>query len=182
MFRGLNGAVVGALVVLSAAGCARDRGGDDHTLPDRLTACELLQAREVEAALGGQVRDPDATGEASADVLAGRSGCAWATHDDQAAALMELVRTDDMSPSVRRTGFSATARFSAARSRHPAAAPVEIGDRGMWVEETATLYVLAARSYVVVEVAVREAARAKDVAMNLVTPALRRLSSDDRAD
>lgn len=182
MFRRLTGAVVAAFVVLSAAGCTDEGGGEDHPVPDRLTACELLQPREVEAALGGHVRDPDATGEVSADVLAGRSGCAWATEDDRAAALIELVRTDDMSPPVRRTGFSATARFSAARSRHPEAAPVEIGDRALWVEETATLYVLAGRSYVVVEVAVREAARAKDVAMSLATPALRRLSVDDRAD
>jgi len=172
-------AVAASLVALAAC---TDDGGATTVDRDRITACGLLTPAEVGSALGGDVRPPEATDDASADALAGRSGCAWATRDDEAAALIELVRTDDMSPSVRRTGFSANARFSAARSRHPEAEPVDVGDRGLWVDEAATLYVLASRSYVVVEVAVQETSRAKQAAIALAVPAVRRLASSDGAD
>ena len=162
--------VVVALGVL--ASCDTNRDGE------RVTACSLLAAADVARALGAPVSDPDATTDEGADALAGRSGCAWATTGGQAAVLVELLRTDDMSDVVRRTGFSAAARFGAARSRHPEAESTTVGGAAaLWVEELGMLHVLAGGNYVTFEVAMSSAARARSTAMALATRAVSRLST-----
>ena len=131
--------------------------------------------------LSGPVDEP-ATAEAATDTLAGRSGCAWSTTDDRRAALVELVRTADMSASVRRTGFSASARFGAVRNDYPDADDVEVGDRALFVEDEGTLHVLADGSYLTIEVAARPTSEIRDLAVALGVRAVERLRRADRAD
>lgn len=157
--------------------CADDEG----PMADRLSACEVLPRADVEDVLQGPVDEP-ATAEAATDSLAGRSGCAWTRSDDSRAVLVELVRTRDMAASVRRTGFSASARFGAARNQFPEATEVELGDRAMFVESEATLHVLADGSYVTVEVAARPTADIPELAEELGRRAVARLRRSDRAD
>ena len=189
VFRRLTG-VVGLVALLaltgSSAACNRasgnepDRVGADSVV-ERLVACELIGEADAARALGGDVRAPVATDDEGADALAGRSGCAWTTHDGRSAALFELVRTDDMSGSVRRTGFSARARYDGARSRHHDAPEIPaLGDRAFWVDEAATLYVLSGGSYLVVEVATPRHADAQGIAVALATPAVQRLALEAR--
>jgi hypothetical protein len=162
------------------AGCGRDRA---PATPRRVTACELLTDEDVRAELGAPVGATEAADDEGADVLAGRSGCAWATADDTRAALVELVRTRDMAGAVRRTGFSAKARFAAARSRHPGGLTVGgTGDDAFWVEEAATLHVLAGDDYLTFEVAVPDPAAAHRVARGLAQRAVRHLADGGRAD
>ena len=177
MSRPLIGAVACAIAVAGTF-TACDRGGANE--PEEATpviACDLTTTEEVETALGADVRPPDATDDGGADALAGRSGCAWATTDGRSAALFELVRTDDMSSAVRRTGFSASARFNAARSRHRDAPSEDIGDRSFWVDEAATLYVLLDASYLVIEVATSDPPSARTLARRLAEPAVARLAA-----
>lgn len=166
-----------ACTVVVTGACATD----EPPVPDRLTACELLPREDIESVLGGPVDEP-ATAEAATDTLAGRSGCAWSRSDDSRAALVELVRTADMSASVRRTGFSASARFGAARSQYPEAEPVDLGDRALFVEDEGVLHVLTDGSYLTVEVAAQPTASIRDLAVELGRRAVDRLQRTDRAD
>ncbi len=167
-----------AAVALVAPSCGRDEAVE----PDRVTACEVLTATEVAGVLGGPVDAPDAA-EAPTDVLAGRSGCAWSRRDGSSAVLIELVRTADMSSSVRRTGFSASARFNAARNEHPQAVRVpDLGDDVLFVEEEGTLHVLAERTYLTFEVAATPTATIPVLAGELARKALARLRQADGAD
>ena len=163
---------------LSGAACA----DDEPALPDRLTACEVLPREVVEDVLEGPVDEP-AEAAAATDTLAGRSGCAWTRTDDERAVLVELVRTRDMAASVRRTGFSASARFGAARSQFPDADAVDdLGDRSMFVTEEDTLHVLVDGSYLTIEVAARPTSAARELAEDLGARAVDRLRRADRAD
>lgn len=167
-------------MVTTAAAC---NGGDEPVEPRRVTACDVLTDEDVSAVLGAPVGAPDATVDEGADALAGRSGCAWATDDDTKAALIELVRTRDISTSVRRTGFSARSRFAAVRSRHPDGVTVRgAGDDAIWVEEVATLHVLVDDDYLTFEVAVPEPAAAENTARGLAVRAVRRLGDGVRQD
>lgn len=148
---------------------------------DRITACEVVAQEDVEEVLDGPVDEP-ASAEAATDQLAGRSGCAWTRLDDERAVLVELVRTDDMATSVRRTGFSASARFGAARSEFPEAEPVELGDRALFVEEEGTLHLLTDGSYLTIEVAARPSSAIRDLAEELGRRAVARLRQADGAD
>lgn len=97
--------------------------------------------------------------------------------------LIELVRTKDMSSSVRRTGFSAAARFEALRSEHPGAtAPEVAGARTLYLEEAASLHVLAGSSYVVIEVAATPPREVQPIAVSLARAAVSRLRRAERAD
>ncbi len=132
--------------------------------------------------LGGPVAAP-ARAESATDTLAGRSGCAWSRSDDVRAVLIELVRTDDMAGAVRRTGFSAAARFGAVRSDHPDATAVDgLGDVALFVEEEGTLHVLAERSYLTFEVAANPTSAIRAAAEELARLAVGRLQSAERAD
>jgi hypothetical protein len=169
----------------TACGQAHGQGHGDGAVRRRVTACDTLGRDDVAAALGSPVGPPDAADDQGADALAGRSGCAWSTGDDERAVLVELVRTGDMSTSVRRTGFSARARFAAARSRHPDAVDVDLGGAGgdaVWVEEAATLHVLVRDCYLTFEVAVPDPAAAEATAVELAVRAVRRLGERARAD
>lgn len=148
---------------------------------DRVTACDVVVREDVEAVLDGPVDEP-ASAEAATDQLAGRSGCAWTRSDDERAALVELVRTDDMATSVRRTGFSASARFGAVRSEFPDAEAVELGDRALYVEAEGTLHVLVDGSYLTIEVAARPPSLVPDLAEELGQRAVARLRQADGAD
>lgn len=151
--------------------------------PDRTTACEILDGRDVAAALEGPVGPPAASAEAATDSLAGRSGCAWSRSDGTRAVLVELVRTGDMSSSVRRTGFSAAARFHAVESEHPEPGAAEaVGDEAVYVEEAATLHVLVGRSYVTFEVAATPPSAIRPAAVALATRAVPRLRRSEGAD
>lgn len=162
----------------TACGSGDTRDGNDQRT---ITACELVDDDMVSRALGAGVSPPDATSSEGADALAGRSGCAWATRDGKAAVLVELLRTDDMSGVVRRTGFSAGARFDAARSRYPDAERIALGGaNAIWVEEAAMLHVLAGTSYLTFEVAVPNPPAARRIAIALATAAIHELA--DRAD
>jgi len=162
---------------LATAACA----GDDPAEPDRLTACEVLPSETVERVIGGPLDEP-ASAEAASDLLAGRSGCAWSRTDDERAVLVELVRTADMAASVRRTGFSASARFGAVRTEFPDAVAVELGDRAIYVDEDATLHVLVDGSYVTVEVAARPPSTVRELAEHLGREAVARLREAGKAD
>lgn len=151
--------------------------------PDRMTACEILDGRDVAEALEGPVEAPAASAEAATDTLAGRSGCAWSRSDGSRAVLVELVRTADMSSSVRRTGFSAAARFNAVASEHPEPEAAEaVGDRAIYVEEMATLHVLVGRSYVTFEVAATPPSIIRPASVALATRAVARLRRAEGAD
>lgn len=166
--------------LLASCGGAEDTTAPPRRPRDRLTACELTTRSEVHEIFRSPTRAPVASGDAPGDAMAGRSGCAWATVDDEGASLVELVRTGDMSRAVRRTGFSAGARYDAARSRHPEGAAVDVGAHAFWVEEDATLFVQTATSYVVVEVALRDPSRARDAALQFGRAAVRKLAADER--
>lgn len=146
-----------------------------------MTACDIVVGEDVEEVLDGPVDEP-ASAEAATDQLAGRSGCAWTRSDDERAVLVELVRTDDMATSVRRTGFSASARFGAARGEFPDAEPVELGDRAIYVETEGTLHVLEDGSYLTIEVAARPPSIVRELAEELGRRAVARLRQTDRAD
>ena len=181
VIRRLAGVAVLVIVVggLVAASSCRSSPEPSDVAGERLTACELTTRSEVAEALGGEVSPPEAADGAANDTLAGRSGCAWSRRDGSGAVLVELVRTSDMAAAVRRTGFSAAARFAAARSRAEERATVEVGDQSFWVEDEATLHVLTDRSYVVFEVAVSPTARAQPIAVALARAAVTRI--DERA-
>ena len=149
-------------------------------MPDRLTACEVVTGKEVTDALGTPVELPTGTSDAATDQLAGRSGCAWSSQDGERAVLIELVRTRDMSRSVRRTGFSATARYRAATDDHPDAEVVDhLGDRAVYVAESSKLWVLTGDDLAIFEVAVTPTAGARDIAVALATKAVARLQQAD---
>lgn len=186
MYRRLSVRLVGAATRVVAmvmvggivqTGCA-DAGGQ----PSRIAACELLGRAEVAEILEGAVAEPAASQSSATDALAGRSGCAWATQDDTKAVLVELVRTGDMADEVRRTGFSASARFDAARGQHPDAKQHAVGDKAMYVPETATLHVLVGRSYLTFEVAASPPSQVESMAVALATRAIARLRGSGRAD
>lgn len=153
--------------------------------PERLTACGLLTRPQVATALGGPVIEPGRA-EAATDTLAGRSGCAWSLADGSRAVLVELVRTNDMSSSVRRTGFSAAARFNAVVTDHDADESTlregRVGDRSIYVEEHATLHVLSGRSYLTFEVAATPPSAVRPIAFELATRAIDHLRRVDPAD
>jgi hypothetical protein len=171
--------VLAALVLLG--GCtASDPADRPH-----LTACQLYTRPQVARVLGGAV-DAPATAESATDTLAGRSGCAWTRADGARAVLIELVRTDDMSASVRRTGFSAAARFDAVAHDHPdeeLTDPGErVGDRAIFVEEQGTLHALSGRSYLTVEVAATPPSAARSIAIQLARLAIAHLERIEPAD
>lgn len=166
-----------ALVAVTAAGC----GTNQPVEPDRLTACEVLPRPVIERVIGGQLDEP-ASAAAATDALAGRSGCAWSRSDDTRAVLVELVRTVDMAASVRRTGFSASARFGAVRSDYPDAADIDLGDRALFVEEEGTLHLLVDGSYLTIEVAARPTSLIPELANDLGREAVDRLRRAARAD
>ena len=169
--------MVSALGALGAGACSEDEPRPD----DRLTACEVVPRRDVEAVLEGPVDEP-ATAEAATDGLAGRSGCAWSRSDDERAVLIELVRTVDMATSVRRTGFSASARFGAVRDAFPEASAVDLGDRALFVESEGALHLLVDGSYVTIEVAAQPTSAIRDLAEDLGRRAVARLRQADAAD
>jgi hypothetical protein len=169
--------VVAALPLTLTGAC----GDPDPEQDERLTACEVVVRADVEEVLEGPVDEP-ASAEAATDQLAGRSGCAWTRSDDERAVLIELVRTEDMATSVRRTGFSASARFGAARSEYPDARPLDVGDRAIYVETEGTLHVLSNGSYVTIEVAARPPSVIPGLAEQLARRAVARLRQADGAD
>lgn len=183
--------VLCAVLLAAPAGCSagtRDAAPEGNrtstsvTQPRRIVACDLVLTGDVETILGGPIDPLAGTDNEGADELAGRSGCAITRADGTVAVLIELVRTDDMAVSVRRTGFSAQARFFAAISRVERE-PEPIGDDtdalSLWVDEEATMYVLDGRSYLVVEVA-SPPDQARPMADALVVMARRELAR--RAD
>ena len=174
--------VVGAVIASIAIASCGSSSGDDDTFDERLTACDLTTTAEVEEALDGDVSSPESADDAANDTLAGRSGCAWSRRDGSAAVLVELVRTADMSPAVRRTGFSAAARFAAARSRAEAETPIELGDQAFWVEDESQLHLLTDRTYAVFEIAVTPSARAQPIATQLARAGLTRIEQWSGAD
>ncbi|HVM10228.1 MAG TPA: hypothetical protein VM345_17320 [Acidimicrobiales bacterium] len=178
MFRPLTAAAIAVALAFGGAACGRGIG-DQSSARRRLEACDLVTREQAAEALGSPVRRPESTDAAGTDALAGRSGCAWATTDDRSAALIELVRTDDMADSVRRTGFSASARFQSARSRHAGAVEVDLGDRAFWDDDESTLYVLATRSYLTIEIATDKRSQARTLALRLGKIAVSELGGPD---
>lgn len=175
MTRGLSAL---ALCSVAFGACAE---ADER--PDVMAACELLAPAEVAEILQGPVAAPVASRSSATDALAGRSGCAWATTDDAKAVLVQLVRTSDMADEVRRTGFSAAARFDAARGQHPDAREVPgVGDKAIYVEEAATLHVLVGRSYLTFEVAATPPSGVEALAVGLARQAVARLARSGQAD
>lgn len=172
--------LVALTLVAAAIGSGACRSADPP-VRDRVTACEVITEAEVVGILGGPVDDPERA-EAATDVLAGRSGCAWSRTDDSRAVLVELVRTKDMAASVRRTGFSAAARFGAVRHEHPDAESVDVGDQALFIDTDGTLHVLVDGSYLTLEVAATPTAAIPDLAEALAERAVARLRQDDRAD
>jgi hypothetical protein len=172
--RGLAGSI--AVVVALAGGAC---GSGEPPVEDRRTACEIVTAKEVATAIDRPVATPPAASDAATDQLAGRSGCAWSSEDGEAGVLVELVRTADMARSVRRTGFSATARFQAARADHPDGDDLELGNGSLFVEEQSKLWMLVDDDLVVLEVAVAPTSEARHIAEALASRALPRL---ERAD
>lgn len=169
----------GVAVALIAVACGR------ATPPERerVIACEILHRRDVARVLGGPVHEPATSADAATDTLAGRSGCAWSRRDGSRAVLVELVRTRDMSSSVRRTGFSAAARFGAVAEEHPDAERVtDVGDRALYVEPAATLHVLVGSSYVTFEVAATPPSEIRPAAVRLARQAVVRLQQLDAPD
>jgi hypothetical protein len=166
---------IAVVAVLVGGGC----GSSEPQVPDRLTACEAVSAEEVARALDRPVRPPSESADAATDQLAGRSGCAWSSRDDTMAVLVELVRTGDMARSVRRTGFSAAARFQAAETEHPEGVAVDLGDRSLFVEELSKLWVVEGDDLVTFEVAVTPTSGARAVAVDLGSRAVRRLQQAD---
>lgn len=165
------GVLAVAAVVLGGA-C----GSSEPPVADRLTACEVVTLRELETAVRLPMAEPAAASDAATDQLAGRSGCAWASDDGSVGVLVELVRTADMSRSVRRTGFSAAARFQATKSEHPDAV---LPDGSLYVDEESKLWILEEDSLVVIEVAATPTSEARRIATALGARAAPRL---ERAD
>ena len=164
------------MAVLGSGAC----GSSEPPVADRLTACEVLTAKEVASSIDRPVVTPPAAADSPTDQLAGRSGCAWSSKDGEVGVLVELVRTQDMARSVRRTGFSAAARFQAAASQHPDAhVGLGVGDRSLFIEEESELWVLVDDSLVVLEVAVTPTSETRRVAEALGSWLLPRL---ERAD
>jgi hypothetical protein len=128
----------------------------------------------VAEVLGAPVDPPIPSAGGGTDALAGRSGCAWATTDGAKAVLVQLVRTKDMSDQVRRTGFSAGARYAAAAKRHPDEARATT-DNVFFVDEEATLHALSADSYLTIEVATTPPDTAEPTARALAERAMRQL-------
>ena len=125
---------------------------------------------------GPESEAPSGTSDAATDQLAGRSGCAWSSRDGEKAVLVELVRTRDMSRSVRRTGFSATARYRAATDDHPDGERVDdLGDRALYVDEASKLWVLEGDDLAIFEVAVTPTSGARPIALSLAREAVARL-------
>lgn len=167
------------VLVLALTSC----GSSEPTEGDRFVACDLLRRADVQEILDGPVVAPAASNGGATDRLAGRSGCAWSTTDHAKAVLIELVRTHDMAGQVRRTGFSAEARFDAAKSQYPSAGQREgLGDEAIYIEEAATLHLLEGDSYVIFEVAITPPANAEPAAVELARRAVIRLRQVDRAD
>jgi hypothetical protein len=163
---------IGLVAVLALGAC----GSSEPPVPERVTACEVVTAGEVADAIGLPVQAPAGTSEAATDQLAGRSGCAWSSRDGSRAVLVELVRTRDISRSVRRTGFSATARYRAAATDHPEGESVDgVGDRALFVDEASKLWVLAGDDLVSFEVAVTPTTDARTMAVALARDAVARL-------
>lgn len=163
---------IAVVAVVSGGAC----GSEDPPVPDRLTACEVVTLRELETTVRRPMASPAAASDAATDQLAGRSGCAWSSEDGDVGVLVELVRTDDMSRSVRRTGFSAAARFQAASAEHPGAT---LPDGSLFIEEESKLWILVEDSLVVLEVAATPTAEARRIATALGARAASRL---ERAD
>jgi hypothetical protein len=167
---------IGLLALLVIGGC----DSSEPPPPHRLTACEVVTTDEMTAALGSPLEPPAGTNDAATDQLAGRSGCAWSTTDGGRAVLVELVRTRDMSRSVRRTGFSATARYRAAATDHPDGESVDgVGDRALFVDELSKLWVLDGEDLVIFEVAVTPTTDARSIAVTLAHEAVARLQRAD---
>ena len=166
---------IAAVVALAGGAC----GSGEPPVDDRLTACEIVTANDVRAAMRRAVMTPPTESDAATDQLAGRSGCAWSSEDGEVGVLVELVRTADMARSVRRTGFSATARFQAARADHPEADDLQLGSPSLFVEEQSKLWLLQGDDLVVLEVAVAPTSEARRIASALASRALPRL---ERAD
>lgn len=141
----------------------------------------MLTEREVARILGGDVSRPERA-EAPADTLAGRSGCAWSRADGGRAVLVELVRTKDMSSSVRRTGFSAAARFANVRNEYPDAPSAGVGEQSLFVEADGTLHVLDGGSYLTLEVAATPPSAIPGLAEALARLAVARLRQGNGAD
>ncbi|HUP84261.1 MAG TPA: hypothetical protein VM143_01215 [Acidimicrobiales bacterium] len=139
-----------------------------------------MTAREVAKALGRTVTAPTESSAAATDQLAGRSGCAWSSRDESAAVLVELVRTKDVARSVRRTGFSAAARFQAAVTDNPTAESIDsLGDRALFAVGASQLWLLVDDDLVIFEVAVTPTSGARDVALHLAATAESRLQRAD---
>lgn len=158
-------------------------GSSEPPRETRIAACDLLRPNEVARVLGAAVDPATASAENATDDLAGRSGCAWSTTDHAKAVLVELVRTQDMATQVRRTGFSAAARYQAVRSDHPEAHPVpQLGQPALWLDGSATLHVLLGDSYLTFEVATTPPSDAEPIAVSLARLAITRMARFDRAD
>jgi len=162
-----------------AAGC----GSSEAPQPPRVAACGLVARGDVAQVLGGDVDAPVAAQQNVADELAGRSGCAWTTTDHAKAVLVELVRTADMAAEVRRTGFSASARYDAAASQSGGGKDEPgVGDRAFWVDPTGTLHVLTGTTYLTLEVAITPPSDAEPAAVGLARLLVTRLAAVDRAN
>jgi len=172
-------AILAVISLASATAC----GSSAPPARPRIVACDAVPPSAVSRALGSPVGHPAASVEGAADALAGRSGCAWSTTDGGRAALIQLVRTADMAGQVRRTGFSADARFAAAEDRYADRADEPgIGDRCFYVEAEGTLHLLFRRSYLTIEVAATPPQAAEQIAVALARAAVARLELADRAD
>jgi hypothetical protein len=158
------------------AGAACGSTGAASEADPGITACGLFSPTAVAQVLGAPVDPPIPSAGGGTDALAGRSGCAWATTDGAKAVLVQLVRTEDMSDQVRRTGFSAEARFAAAAKRHPDEARASASSTtDFFVEEEATLHLLHADSYLTIEVATVPPETAEPTARALAEQAIRKL-------
>jgi hypothetical protein len=81
---------------------------------------------------------------------------------------------------VRRTGFSATARYRAATTDHPHAEVVDdVGDGALFVADASKLWVLDGDDLVIFEVAVTPTTGARAIALSLAEEAVGRLQRAD---
>ena len=168
--------ILAGLLAVATAVASGACGSDEPPADERLTACEVVTPQEVRSAIRREVATPPAAADAATDQLAGRSGCAWSSEDGDVGVLVELVRTDDMSRSVRRTGFSAAARFQAASTEHPEA---KLPDGSLYVDEESKLWLLVDDSLLILEVAASPTSEARRIATALAARAGPRL---ERAD
>jgi hypothetical protein len=174
----LTVAAMAALAALGMASC----GSSDPPQQPHLAACTLAARGDVARILGADVDAPVAAQENVTDELAGRSGCAWTTTDHAKAVLVETVRTADMAAEVRRTGFSAAARYRAAASGPGHTEEAGIGDAAFWDDATGTLHVLAGATYLTLEVAITPPSDAEPTAVGLAQLLVTRLAAVDRAN